>query len=499
MKLHNFFKSDIFLSIVIFILAFPQRFILTSKGFFAFNFDQGRDFLEVSQILSGNLSLIGPSMGGISGVFYGPWWYYFLVPIMWIAGGDPQVVANIFAILGTLTIVGLYLLLMSITNSKKISFFISIVAAISANWMVGSTNFWNPFLAPIFLMVFLYSLNKLFLTSKKRYYFLIGLSSFLVMDSSALFGTALVVFLLMSTLIYRKHFLKKEFFLTLLAGLIILLPRIIFELRNDFLMTKAVFNFLQSPTVYGETLNFAERFLSRINQFTSIFTLTFSRGNSGIAIFILTILAAFMVFALKNKKILQRIKSDYYLMYLFLLLLSTLIVFSIYKDRLWDYYLIALPTIFIVVLARLLMHASRLKNSSIILLAYLLLIIVLNFRRDIYPPYSITWEGDDSTYRNPKLVMEYIASENPQDYNYFSYSSAIFDPPIDYLFNWYSENGILSKPNAHSNVMYLIIRESSTNKYLTTGWYGDKTKDKTIVIDKKSFPGDIAVEKHIKL
>lgn len=495
MKLSKLVKSDIFLSILIFILAFPQRFILMSKGYFAFNYDQGRDFLAVSKILSGDIVLIGQTTG-LQGIFYGPWWYYFLTPLIWISGKDPQVVANIFAIIGVLTIVGIYLLIKSITNSRPTSFLIALFSAISPNWMLGSTNIWNPTLTPILLIIFIYYLNKIFLFKKPFHYLVLGASGFLIFDTTASFGSILILCILASPFIFRKTFLRKEFLLTLLGGFLVLLPRIVFEIKNNFLMTNSVLTYLKEPTIFGDKLTLAERFIVRYDQFSNLFTATFTRNNQIVAIFIAVVITLFVLTTILNKKIFEKIRDDAFIIYLTLLILSTFIFFTVFPDRVWDYYLVGLPLIAVVALARLLMHVSKLKKLSGFTIIFLAILIVINLRNDLYPPYDITWEGDDSTYRNPRMIMDYISNQNPQDYNYFAYSPAIFDFPFDYLFSWYWEKGIINKPNPGSKTMYLIIREASTNKYLTTGWYGDKTRDKTIVVDKKEFPGDIIVEKH---
>ena len=92
--------------------------------------------------------------------------------------------------------------------------------------------------------------------------------------------------------------------------------------------------------------------------------------------------------------------------------------------------------------------------------------------------------------------MDYIASQNPQNYTFYAYSPAIFDYPFDYLVYWYNRRGLLENPKKNQNIMYLVIREESSKKYHKGGWYGDKTRDKTVVLTRKEFPGDLVVEKH---
>ena len=94
--------------------------------------------------------------------------------------------------------------------------------------------------------------------------------------------------------------------------------------------------------------------------------------------------------------------------------------------------------------------------------------------------------------------MDYISSKHLENYSVFKYSPAIFDYPFDYLFYWYERRGLLEIPKDNQRLIYLVIREESSKKYYKSGWYGDKTKDKTVVLERKKFPGDLVVEKHLK-
>src|SRR3989337_4519221 len=120
------------LSIIwILLAALPRKLIFPINGLFAFNYDQGRDFLAVSKIIwERDFILIGQTTG-LPGIFYGPWWYYFLASVVFISGGDPQSVAIFFAILAILSIVFLYLLLKALTNNIIISLMLATIASFS--------------------------------------------------------------------------------------------------------------------------------------------------------------------------------------------------------------------------------------------------------------------------------------------------------------------------------------------------------------------------------
>src|SRR3990167_60132 len=163
MRLKNkVFLYELISIVLIFLAALPRRLIFPLKGLFAFNYDQGRDFLAVSKIIwDKDFVLIGQTTG-LPGIFYGPWWYYFLAAVVFLSGADPQKVSIVFAFIGIFQIIAIYLLLKVITKNTIISFLLSTFAAFSNHWMLGSTAIWNPTLTPLFLVIFLFTAYKIF-------------------------------------------------------------------------------------------------------------------------------------------------------------------------------------------------------------------------------------------------------------------------------------------------------------------------------------------------
>src|SRR3990167_4872729 len=483
MRIHNnVFLYELLGIIWIFLAAIPRRLLFPLNGLFAFNYDQGRDFLAVSKIIwEKDLVLIGQTTG-LPGIFYGPWWHYFLAPVVFVSGGDPQKVAIFFAFLSVLSIVALYFLLKVLTNNIIISLMLATIASFSNLWMFGSPHIWNPSLTPIFFMISIFALHKMASGASPFHFLIYGLSVFLAIDTTASFGALLFIFFIISPVLFKKLLFKKQFLFALLGAFIILFPRILFDLRNNFLITKSLVTYFANPKVYGDKLPVFERSVSLLEQMLRILAEGFTDGNKALAIaFIALILSVLLVLLKKNKRIRSSFKKDFIFLYLSSLLLATIIFFIIFPDNVWDYYLVALPTLFILIVG------------------VLLVLIFLNFRTDLIPPYQVKWQGDGATYINEKKVMDYITSQNQHDFSFFAYTPAIFDYPFDYLILWYSKRGIIKVPQANQQIMYLVIREASTGKYHSSGWYGDKTRDKTEVVDKEEFPGDLLIEKHRRL
>src|SRR3989344_1609304 len=140
----KFPSPNIIALLFIFLISLPKRLIFPLNNLFAFNYDQGRDFLAASKVIfDKDLILIGQTTG-IQGVYYGPWWYYLLAPLIFLFNGDPQKIAIIFALFGVITVIATYLILKLLTDNFLISFCLTIVAAISNLWMIGPIHIWNP-------------------------------------------------------------------------------------------------------------------------------------------------------------------------------------------------------------------------------------------------------------------------------------------------------------------------------------------------------------------
>lgn len=468
------------------------------RGFFAFAFDQGKDFIEVSKIIyEGNLTLIGPNTG-LPGIFYGPSWYYFLAPILLISGGDPKKVAIFFSFIGILTVFGLYFVLKILTKNVFVSFSFALIAAMFGSWMIGPIFIWSPSLAPLLMLFFIYLIYRIQNKPKSVYYFLLGVVTIIIGDMAAAYGISILLSVILLPIFFGKYFFRKEYLYTLLGIIITISPRIIFELRNDFLMTRSFTAYLKEPIVHGESFNFVQRFINNSDLFLGLLSDTIARSNKLILVILFIPLVFLMIYLAKDKKIMKKLVADSLIRYLLFLLTFLLIIFSIYKDIVWDYYLIGLPVIFTVLLAKIFGYLISSKIIKIYSILFLVILILININTNIFSTFKITWEGGDSEYRNQKMVMDYIAFQKPTDFTIHSYSPAIYDHPFNYLINWYQKKGLLNEPKEDQNLMYLIIRDDEKQTYLSNGWYGDKTKDNTNILERKEFPGGLIIEKHLK-
>lgn len=495
-KVAKLLKSESTSLVILFIVNFLEKIPHTSQGFFAFTYDQGRDLLVVAKMIyEGKLTLIGATTG-LQGIFYGPTWYYILAPLLYISDGNPQGVANFIGIFAIVTIFSIYILLKYLTSNTFISLSFTLIASMSSSWMFAPTMIWSPTIVTFLMVLYITLLQKIFTNAKPIHYITLGVINVLIGDGSAAFGAGMTITLLISPFIFRKEFFRKELLLTLIGIIIAASPRIIFDFKHNFLITRSLISYIHASKVYGQHETIINRIIQKLDLFWGIFSSAFARDNKIIGFMLIIIVILLLVLIFKITKLNILIKKDKLFYYLIFLLVTLFTAFSIFPDTVWEYYLVGLPIIFLIILSKIFLVTKHDHKIWIVSRVILITFVMLNFNKDILSPYKITWLGDGATYRNPKLVMDYIANQNPHNYSFYAYTSSVFDYPFDYLLYWYNRQGKIEISKEKQNLMFLIIRDYSNNKYLKSGWYGDKTRDNTIIIDKKTFIGDILVEKH---
>ncbi len=493
------FKKDYLFLCLILILGLVLRLEGVFTGSFAFTYDVGRDMLSLwSMVYDHKLSLIGPTTG-IEGVFYGPWWYLILTPFFVIFNGNPQGIAFSMAVFGILTII------LSYYFGKKISgSFLGLVLAFLISFspilISLSSQIWNPNIAPLLVILTFIILERIYVLNKKSksiYFFLLGFLLFLNIDVEILWGILFLIGIVFSILVIlgRKIRIGHIIFF-FVGGIIILLPRIIFELRHSFIMSKAFLRFFGKDTLEDklDLYHFLEnRFNTHLDQFSNVF---FPQRNI-LEIFLL--IFSIVVIILFYKKASVLIKN------FILTSVITLLVFYIgsiiFTNALWPHYFVGLPILYIFLVSISLFIAyKRIKIKIIIflILAMFFLInvnsfsIINNFQKPL-------WEGDASVYRNQLKVVDYIYKDaNTQNFKYELYTPPVFDNTYQYLFKWYGNKQYGYLPVKKADIMYFIIEADPGYPDRPRWWLEAREGDGRVVSSKK-LNGDIVVQKRTDL
>lgn len=474
------------LAIIIVIGAwFRMGGIITNS--FPFTYDVGRDMLEVSRIVYGHkLTLIGPTTG-LTGLFYGPWWYYILSIPFLISGGNPQFVAFFIVFTGILTILFMYYLGKKI-EGKSLGLILAFFCSFSPAMVGISSQIWNPNLIPFFVVLVLLLINKIFLINKSnnKYFLALGLLLGLILDLEVVFGAVFIIGVLLSIVILFWNKIKLRSYLYILLGfLFVVLPRFLFEIRHNFIMTRSVIeNFNKQPSANNNFFNY-DHIIDVLKTLKNLFDATFTGQNAILGfVIILFLLAGLSVY----KNIDQ--KKQFYLKFSSIILLTFFIVLSFFSGAIWSHYLVGIPILYILIASLMISIIRKKIKISVPIIISTLLILFVIYIKDLNVSISLkpSWEGDAAVYRNQLAVIDYIyLNAGGKKFNYVAYTPAVYDYPYQYLFAWYGKNKYGYIPSKEKEKLFFLIIEPEYNHpFLLKEWFvvrnndGKKIKEKVI-------------------
>ena len=300
-------------------------------GDVGFNTDLARDFLLLEDVVKNHsMPLIGPRSGGIPGVFHGPLWLYLNLPAFVLGKGDPVIVGWFWVFL-----VALLTAFVGFVGYKLYGKTVGVLSAILMSAVsVGTTSsLFNPFGAVLVFPLYFYFLYH-YLTQRKIWSLLLTLfCGGLLIQFQVAFGMPI---LLLSTLLIFYTIFKQKLFTHSTAFLVLLLPLstyIVFDLRHNFLETKALLTYMAGKS--GAVDNFTPHamLMNRIEGFINTLA-TIPSPDRILTILILAFFAFLLYKAIKNKTTTQG-KSTLLFFYLFF---GYWIFAFIFKGVIWNYY-----------------------------------------------------------------------------------------------------------------------------------------------------------------
>lgn len=462
---------------------------------FAFTYDVGRDMLALYNIVHFHkLVLIGATTG-LPGVFYGPWWYYFLTPFFILFSGNPQGIAFLMAVIGILLILFAYILGKKI-GGNEMGIIMSGLVSVSPNLISLSSQIWNPNIAPLFVIFTLFSIYKI-ITSKNPpiHYLILGFLLAINMDLEIVFGLLLSVGIVLSILIVQRPKIKpKSIVLFIIGFLIVFLPRIVFDLRHQFLMSKSFMGFFIHGGSSGSTSIFA-LLVNRSNFMFDQFNSTISNGS----VFLGLILILFIFFSLfiskKEKDVLVTKFTKISIITIFVFLLGTLF----FSHDIWPHYLVGLPIFFILLVSIALYKIKEIFKNRFFAYSVFILLFLINLN-----PISIlngvtkpVFTGDASVYRNQLLVIDYAYTQaKGRNFKYVVYTPPVNDYTYQYLFLWYGPKKFGYSPLSQSSLAFFILEPDHENPQRLKDWMKQRSGDGKI-IKSEAVKGGIIVETRI--
>ena len=311
----------------------------------AYTYDQARDFLSgVRIVVDHNPVFIGPTTG-VDGLFHGAWWYYFTGLSYLLFGSEPiryyvaillvHLIGVIFFYASTRRLFGVIIAMWGALHIATIDYFVS--------YRIFAGN--NIFAAPFF-MLFCLILMRFPNMQKKSIplsLFLFGLAVGFVAEFELAFG----IFLLPLTLLFLvvaivKRYIVKSSTVYFLFGLLIpFTPRLLFELKNNFLQTRILLSFFSKPKLFTPR-TYPEVLDERIHNFIYFFKDSFGTDRAALlaAVFI-SLIAIILLFRLFKRRSHPHDELEMHTtrMALLVSIMGGLFLISLwYRDTFWNYY-----------------------------------------------------------------------------------------------------------------------------------------------------------------
>ncbi len=267
----NIFKYKIsFLIICILLIAVFMR-LYRIEDYMTFLGDEGRDVLVAYNILHGHFTLLGPT-ASVGGFYFGPIYYYFMAPALFLANYNPVGPAIMVALIGIATVWLVYKIGREFFGPGT-GIIAALFYAISPIVVAYSRSSWNPNPIPFFALLVIWFIYKgeekkneksSFLKSANKDFLFAGIFLGVAIELHfivAILGAAVIFYLF---IVKRGHIKKetikmllKQYFWLLFGFFIGWLPYLGFEFRHGFPNTRSVINFVfHSGKVSGDNGNF---------------------------------------------------------------------------------------------------------------------------------------------------------------------------------------------------------------------------------------------------
>lgn len=421
---------------------------VTYGGNITFNMDVADDMVDLREmILLNKLRLTGNIAGGVEGLFYGPGWYYLLSIPFIISSGDPYGVTIMQIILWA---IGGYFLLKLVSKWGIEAILVSGGLWLGSHYILTSIRVaLNPNPVIYLLPLFIFLLIKYIETKKIRYsigtFFLGGF----FFNCEIAFGIFTPFIIFFAVLILNKSLLKKvSFWIGLLFFLFWLLPQILFDIRHDFLFSKAVFAHLSKSS--------GDLSLGLPVKIEKVFNAYYAAFRSGLMnqnILTYLIVPAFLLvlFKMIKEKLIK--KEAVFLICLLIIFIPFLgQIFSPANIMLWH----AVGVITVVpVIVSYLVFKLREKGGLYCFLSILLVVLVISLSIQSLKDNFLAIKDmrqDPAFYQNEIDAIDYVYHyADGKNFKVYTYLPSVYDYPYQYLFWWYGlkKYGYLPKEYAY--------------------------------------------------
>lgn len=392
--------------------------------------DEGRDLLIVKRMIdTGRPVLLGPQTS-TGNMYLGPIYYYFITPALVLAGMNPVGPAVLIALTGVLTTYLLYYLGKKWFSDRAGYFAAAMFAILPMSVMVTRAS-WNPNLVPLITTLMLLVFSRL-ISGKYSwenwifYGMLVGIMVQLHYMALIFCGVLSLVLAWHNRSEFKQ--LMRGVILSFIGAIIMLSPFIVFEIRNNWVNTKAITRFMEAKEErnirydlpawlwWDKVGTTSYRLIG--NTFTGSALPSLS-NNVAVGIYF-SLLTLGLIFAIKQ--------NNRVFLSLIAVLLLSLAVLGIYQENIHLHYIeFALPLIFLC-LAGLYSLTKTLIWRRLLTLTFVGALFLGGYRSALY-----LGSGANHQAKKARDVADYIVSRSGGDpYNVVS-TQGMYTTPFQYF------------------------------------------------------------------
>lgn len=440
----------VILLLVLLISSYIKLFVVNGNNF-PFTMDQGRDMVDIRQmVVNHSPRLVGPTTS-INGVLLGPFWYYFLLIPFVLFGGSPQAIMIWQIVWYQLSVIFLWWVIEK--KNKNLAFLTAFLLLLSPTGFYTGRYFWNANAMPI-MTAFFFGMLLLTVQKPKLLNFLFtGLIAGLSMQVEAAFGILFFPFAFIYLAIKNKKI--DQLFALFVGFFITLIPQILFEIRHQFIMTKLLLSeFTGKAGILGEKLSFSQRIPDRwknlIDQVRNLSHIPETYVN---IILIVSVLIILFFIIRKTKTILINNTAIISLSFM----LFAAFFYMVFSDSLKQWYILGISIPLTLILACAFEYLWMTKNKIAIILVSLILLLhftnALSAQTEYITGTTLKPSNDPSNLRNQLTAIDWVYREaDGKAFKAYDYVPSVYDYSLNYLYWWYGTKTYGYQP---SEVAYL--------------------------------------------
>ena len=458
------------------ILAFILRLLWLRKNLF-FGFEQGRDFLKLSEIASGNLVLIGPKTD-IDGIFHGALSYYLPLPSFLVFQGSPFLVLVSFIAVHAISVVFLFKFAREAVN-KKYAFIVAFLYAISYSSIVYSRWLGNPNLVPALTIFMLYCLQQ---AKEKKYFLVLAAGFWVTIFHLQLIAAVILVIPFLYYVVSERLGTKKSVVASTILVAVLLSSYILFNFKNDNILVNSLNRYISSSERASGKYNLDEFYNETVDNYFP--------ESRNIALFVFAVVVTVNLINTKEDR------HSRFLLVLFIL--APLVFYVLHTSALRHLYMLnsLFASLMVANTARFFWERRYYAFFVVVLLVYSIGNISAIFSRLPESNRNFIHHAQRTYLRDELALIDYIyADAGGEKFSYDYFTVPYWQPQAwQYLFKWYGQDKHKYTPEPNrTSIYYVLIEPDEGQPQFQKDWYTD-LESKGKLLDEYS-SGKLKVEK----